>query len=186
MCRLEAGVVKVGIGGAQSRRPAAAGRARAGTASMRPSALKAAVETASRRTGAAWTAARWTAAAWTVAARTSRGSRRPSPTPTPPARCDSWAADALTGRRDVPPGARQTTVADLVAWTDSRWEQAPSGYAEAIGQLTRQQRLSLGLVLFGRVTYQAAAAGTGLTPAQVSAHCCLALRHLSATTSAGD
>lgn len=95
---------------------------------------------------------------------------------------DSWPPDSNADRGGSP-GSEQAAVAGLMAWNKGRWEQVPAGYAEAVGELTEQQRLALGLVLFGRATYQTVASATGLTPAQVSTHCTLALRHLSAATS---
>ncbi len=141
---------------------------------MRPE-FTAAAGAAARRPAARWTAAWWAAARWT--GRRPRTSLSRSVPAAQLRQLDSRPPDR-TDARGGTPESRQAAVAELMAWTQGRWEQAPAGYAEAAGELTEQQRLSLGLVLFGRATYQAVASATGLTPAQVSTHCSLALRQL--------
>jgi DNA-binding CsgD family transcriptional regulator len=70
-------------------------------------------------------------------------------------------------------------LADLTwAWTCPPW-MPPDG-------LSASQRLLLGMVLFGPVTYQQAADRTGLTPAQVSQLCAAALRQLAVAKRPAD
>jgi len=52
--------------------------------------------------------------------------------------------------------------------------------------LSASQRLLLGMVLFGPVTYRQAADQTGLTPAQVSQLCAAALRQLAVAKRPAD
>ena len=52
--------------------------------------------------------------------------------------------------------------------------------------LSASQRLLLGMVLFGPVTYRQAADRTGLTPAQVSQLCAAALRQLAVARRPAD
>jgi len=52
--------------------------------------------------------------------------------------------------------------------------------------LSASQRLLLGMVLFGPVTYRQAADRTGLTPAQVSQLCAAALRQLAVAKRPAD
>ncbi len=70
-------------------------------------------------------------------------------------------------------------LADLTwAWTCPPWMPADG--------LSASQRLLLGMVLFGPVTYQQAADRTGLTPAQVSQLCAAALRQLAVAKRPAD
>jgi len=73
-------------------------------------------------------------------------------------------------------------VAELVVWTDSRWASVPERWAVPTQGLCPCRRLLLGLVLFGRLRYQVAAARTGLSAQLVSVLCLTALRQLHETT----
>ena len=69
-------------------------------------------------------------------------------------------------------GTARTTGADLT------WARTCPPWMQVAG-LSATQRLLLGMVLFGPVTYRQAADQTGLTPAQVSRLCAAALRQLA-------
>lgn len=75
-----------------------------------------------------------------------------------------------------------SAVAELVAWTDSRWASVPEPWAVPTQGLCPCRRLLLGLVLFGRLRYQVPAARTGLSAQMVSVLCLTALRQMYETT----
>ncbi len=76
-----------------------------------------------------------------------------------------------------------SAVAELAAWTDSRWASVPQRWAVPTQGLCSCRRLLLGLVLFGRLRYQVVAERTGLSAQMVSVLCLTALRQLHQTTS---
>ena len=83
----------------------------------------------------------------------------------------------------APHGQHQDAVPErlpeLTNWTELAWDRGSEPCVRATAALSPNQRLLLGTVLFGAVSYRQAADYTGVTPAEVSRHCTSALRRLS-------
>ena len=73
----------------------------------------------------------------------------------------------------------------LSEWTELEWARQSAPAVAAAASLSPRQRLLLGLVVFGQMRYQAAAARTGVAADEVSSECAAALRQLSGALSAG-
>jgi len=86
---------------------------------------------------------------------------------------------------DQPGAPRAGHVTAWTTWADLTWARTCPPWMPADG-LSASQRLLLGMVLFGPVTYQQAADRTGLTPAQVSQLCAAALRQLAVARRPAD
>ncbi len=93
-----------------------------------------------------------------------------------------YGSVSLAWARAAASAEAASAVAELVAWTDSRWASVPQRWAVPTQGLCPCRRLLLGLVLFGRLRYQVAAARPGLSAQMVSVLCLTALRQLHETT----
>ena len=80
---------------------------------------------------------------------------------------------------------RAGPVTAWTTWAALTWARTCPPWMHADG-LSASQRLLLGMVLFGPVTYRQAADQTGHTPAQVSQLCAAALRQLALAAHPAD